>query len=679
MKVETSMSFEDKLYHVLVNRVPGIREKYRKSRGQLSGIRKYAAWCYLVWLNISYYVFRNKKLLQTEKYPYYENKVLYTKDSESSLSKRESPEELAAELAKYDVISFDVFDTLILRPFSSPTDLFFILGDQLNYMDFQRIRCEMEWRAREKKYKKEKHHEVNLDEIYTILAEETGIDKEKAMALEINLEYTYCFANPYMFRVVKQLLKLNKKIIITSDMYLNTQQIKELLRCNGYPEFASYYVSCDMNKSKSKGDLFDAIKKKEGLKQTYAHVGDNYLADVKQAKKHGFTPCHYYNVNAMGMPFRADDMSVITGGLYRGIINAHIHNGLHKYSREYEYGFIYGGLFVTGYCQFIHEYVNNHDTDKILFLARDGDILSKAYVKMYPHEQEKIRYVYWSRLAAVKMSASYFKYDFFRRFLYHKVNQKYTFAQIFEAMELDDMLSEYCEVKQVKQQEELTDKNVNALKIYLQNSWERVLKHYEEQLEAGKKYFSEILKDCRKVIAVDIGWAGSGAIALNYIINNIWNLNCSVVGIIAGTNSCHNSEPDFSETFLQTGKMASYLYSQRENRDIWKKHDPAKGHNIYWEMLLDAPSGSFKGFYFDNKGECIFRFKEINVSINKTKEIQTGILDFIKQYKPLKETLGNLAIISGRDAYAPMINVESELNLKFVKAIEGLADDINIE
>ena len=95
-------------------------------------------------------------------------------------------------------------------------------------------------------------------------------------------------------------------------------------------------------------------------------------------------------------------MSVIIGSIYRGIVNTHIHNGLYEYTREYEYGFIYGGLFVTGYCQFIHEYRKTHQIDKILFLARDGYILMKAYEKLYPNEAESVQYVYWSRLAAVK-------------------------------------------------------------------------------------------------------------------------------------------------------------------------------------------------------------------------------------------------------------------------------------
>mgnify|MGYP006974362159 CR=1 FL=1 len=51
---------------------------------------------------------------------------------------------------------------------------------------------------------------------------------------------------------------------------------------------------------------------------------------------------------------------------------------------EYEYGYIYGGLFVTGYCSFIHDYCRQHDVDKILFLSRDGDILKQAYELLYP-------------------------------------------------------------------------------------------------------------------------------------------------------------------------------------------------------------------------------------------------------------------------------------------------------
>ena len=120
-----------------------------------------------------------------------------------------------------------------------------------------------------------------------------------------------------------------------------------------------------------------------------------------------------------------------------------IHSGHSTFSREYEYGFIYGGLFVAGYCRFIHEYVKAHGIQKVLFLSRDGAVLLQAYRQMYPEERENTEYAYWSRLAAVKLTARYYRYDYLRRFLYHKVNQHYTLREILGGMELSHMPVSY--------------------------------------------------------------------------------------------------------------------------------------------------------------------------------------------------------------------------------------------
>ncbi len=672
------------IYNLLVNRVPGIHEKYMKQRNAAKGPSgRIYAWLYLLSLNVSYYVFRNRKLEQVEKYPFYEEKILLDTESESALSFQKSPEEWAEKLSRFDVVSFDVFDTLVLRPFSSPTDLFYWLGYALHYPDFKRIRREMEQKARNKKYKLEKHYEVTIDEIYEIMERETGIAKEAGIQEELRLENQFCFANPFMMQVVQLLVKKGKRIIITSDMYLNGEQIRTLLANCGYPQFQAYYVSSDLNKSKSQGDLFDYIKEKEtsrnhGETPQFVHVGDNQVSDVKEAEKHGFSTLPYRNVNAVGEPYRPYDMSVITGGLYRGIVNAHIHNGLHCFTREYEYGYIYGGLFVSGYCQFIHDYVKENHVDKILFLARDGDVLSKAYQIMYPEETGKCEYVYWSRLAATKMSASYFKYDYFRRFLYHKVNQKYPIRAILRSMELEDLLGPFCEMAGLSPEDQLTDSNVNTLKHYLCDHWDEVLAHYQEQLAAGKIYFGKILSGSRKAVAVDIGWAGSGAITLDHIVNHIWGLGCDIIGLIAGTDSCYNAEPDTSIAFLQSGKLVSYMYSQQHNRDIWKLHNPNLLHNLYWEILLDAPMGSFIGFYPDGAGGVQYKFKEPKADTRKIEEIQSGILDFVKEYAVIQNKNTVLAHISGRDAYAPMVLAENKKNESFMKQNVDLMDEVNV-
>lgn len=284
-----------------------------------------------------------------------------------------------------------------------------------------------------------------------------------------------------------------------------------------------------------------------------------------------------------------------------------------------------------------------------------------------------------ARLAATKMAASRYKYDYFRRFLYHKVNQGYTIRQIFKSMELEDMIESFCAYTKFTAKTLLTDQNVEKIKKYFITNWERVLEHYKEQLKAGKLYYEEVLKDCKKVVAVDIGWAGSGAITLDYIANHIWKLDCEIIGMIAGTNTCHNAEPDASETFLQSRKLVSYLYSQRENRDLWKFHDAGKDHNLYWEMLLDAPMGSLKGFYLDEGQKWRCEFKDVTVDIEKISEVQRGILDFVQGYTVWSDKMSEMAKICGRDAYAPMVMVEGKMNSEFVNKIQKLMDDQNVE
>lgn len=642
------------IYNMLVNRVPYIQKKYHSLRQQKRGLdgRVYA-WCALIGMNLTS-IFCKKKYEEAFYNPD-KGKKIPAHCSESSLSYREAPEQFAERLKQYDVISFDVFDTLVLRPFSAPTDLFFIVGDKLNYLDFERIRREMEWRARQKAKEQKGIYEVTLAEIYDELEMQAGIPKEKGMQAEIETELELCFGNPYMLEVFRHLKNCGKTIVCTSDMYLPKTVIRQMVEKCGFTEVSEYFISCEKNALKGDGSLFNVVKETYGKDKTYVHVGDHPVSDVEWAKKSGFAAEFYQNVNIAGMPYRAEDMSIITGSMYRGIVNAHIHNGLKVYSQEYELGFIYGGLFVMGYCQWIHEYVKNHGIDKILFLSRDGDILNQVYGMLYPEEAENglREYVYWSRLAATKMAAGYFKYDYFRRFIDHKVNQKYSLEQIFKSMEIEDMLGKMCgELQQFSAETKLTDQNAKLIKEYLIVHWDEVLAHYKEQLEAGKLYYEKVLAGCKRVVAVDVGWAGSGAVALNHIVNNVWNLDCEIIGLLAGTNTIHNAEPNMSEPQLMSGKLVSYMYSQGHNRDIWKWHDAAKGHNLGIELLVTSTQGSLIKFVSTEADETCLNLKKPDADRLVVEGIQKGICDFINEILALSKKTDREIEISGSDAYS---------------------------
>lgn len=686
-----------RVYHFLVNRHAGIRGRYHRIHDRAHGVRKVLSWMYLLLLNFCYYVLFCRFLDKPEQMKMYEEKHIPVDKSESEAACGQIPGVggIAEQLAQYDVVSFDIFDTLIFRPFSEPADVFCFVGMELGILDFKRIRMEQEYKARQECFREKGHYEVSFSDIWNRIEREVGIPAEAGMQAEQELERKFCYANPFMRQVFQKLREEDKKIIAISDMYLSENFLWRLLWENGYTGIDKLYISCEYEKNKGTGGLFDLVRKEQGSSCRIIHVGDNMESDVLMAKKHGFNALHYPNVNQSVLEFRPYDMSAIIGGAYRGLVSNHLYQGLRAYSMEYEYGFVYGGLFVTGYCAFIHRYCMDNGIDRILFLSRDGDILKQAYDRLYPGEDTA--YVYWSRSAAVKLMAEHNRYDFFRRYLYHKVNQGISVRRILTSMGLPSPdilrygLSRHGigvdRPKAPSPEEELTDRNVEPLKEFLLEHFQEIVEIYREQDEAAKAYFEKVLAGAHRVAAVDIGWAGSGAASLSYLAERVWKLPCGIMGIVAGTNTLHNAEPDASEAFLQSGKMAAYLYSQGHNRDLLKKHDPNKDYNVFWELLLSSPTPQFLAF---NKGrmpgdsvyledlDISLCFGSIDANQEGIREIQRGILDFVGEYQEHFKAFPYMFQISGRDAYAPMLAAAGRKE-KYLREIEKrFALEINV-
>ena len=166
--------------------------------------------------------------------------------------------------------------------------------------------------------------------------------------------------------------------------------------------------------------------------------------------------------------------------------------------------------------------------------------------------------------------------------------------------------------------------------------------------------------------------------ALSHLVERCWDIPCRITGIIAGTNTIHNAEPDASEPFLQSGKLVSYLFSQSTNRDLMKKHDLNKDYNVFWELLLSSPTRQFEGFTLDETGAVWLNFGKYDKNLDGIREIQRGILDFAEQYCEHFAQFPYMLRISGRDAYAPMLAASSH-NEKYLKAVEALFDlQINV-
>ena len=117
---------------------------------------------------------------------------------ESALTGRESREALLRRLAPFPAVTFDVFDTLLLRPLARPQDLFLLLEEALGVPGLARMRRQAEEEARERKARAGLPREVTLGEIWAVLQEETGVNAGEGMARERDLEARCCQGGPLL-------------------------------------------------------------------------------------------------------------------------------------------------------------------------------------------------------------------------------------------------------------------------------------------------------------------------------------------------------------------------------------------------------------------------------------------------------------------------------------------------
>lgn len=205
-------------------------------------------------------------------------------------------EKLKKIISKKNVISFDVFDTLLIRNLFSPSDLFFLLSYEINkkfnnnkFLDFHKIRILAEKNAREII-----KGEITINDIYDELIRIVPFLKEhknEIIEMEMQLEINVIESRKFMKEIYEYSVSLNKTIIVISDMYMSKNNIHTLLEKNGYKiPLENIYVSSELKKTKYNGDIYNYVLKERSIKKDdILHIGDDKNSDILNAKKNGIS------------------------------------------------------------------------------------------------------------------------------------------------------------------------------------------------------------------------------------------------------------------------------------------------------------------------------------------------------------------------------------------------------
>ena len=304
---------------------------------------------------------------------------------------------IKSKACEKQLISFDIFDTLLIRPFETPEDLFWFIEQVENSHDFaqQRVRAEKEARRAHSEYE-----DITLDEIYELIHPRYQEMKVK----ELYWEKKLIRCNPFLGNIVEDLTKSGLTCVAVSDMYLDKSFIQNLLEKNGIKGLAHIYVSSDYRLTKASGNLFKQVLRDYEISPAkMLHVGDNPISDVLIANSLGIDSCQVELITQekdfqVNLAWRADIANIRK-------ICASVHNALfyrHNFPNVYiRLGFYLGGPLALGYINFILQEALACKLDHLMFVARDGWILQRLFKANFSASQISSSYVYLNRRVGI--------------------------------------------------------------------------------------------------------------------------------------------------------------------------------------------------------------------------------------------------------------------------------------
>lgn len=619
------MKLKDKLYCILVERNADIKAIYQDriiSNPEHHKRHRLQSWLFLLSLNFQHYICGRtpstaniRKSTNQLKYP------------ETAQTQRLSVDDFIELLSPYDVISFDVFDTLLFRAVSDPTDLFILVGNRLKIMNFKNIRIDAEKEARNKS--KKPFREIDIEDIYDVIQLRCGVDKNLALKAEIQAEMDLCFANPYMLEVYDRLAKKGKQVIAVSNMYLHKGTIIKLLNKSGY-NIQQIFISCDYLCSKHRGILQNKVSTILGTNRSYIHVGDNYTADFVGSRMAGWKSFYYKGVNEIGRAYRPARMSKLGGSLYSGLVNAKLHNGYKEVTPYYEFGYAYGGILACGYCSWLNHFAAEHDLDKLLFSGRDMYVIHEIYNKYYKKLNND--YILLSRYAAQRFSFERFSEYFIGAHIFSRARTgKLSIGEAFDELGFN-ILVPHLEKYNLRESDPLSVDIYEQIKAFIYNCKDLLITEFSEEQRAAIQYYMQFTQGCKNVGIVDLGWQGTNALCLKYLLEECSGQDINIFSLLMCATG-----GDFVDHFLSCGITSAFSFSHQLNPDMQYHFRTATTIGRFpCELLFTSPEASLKTFHVDTKGrvEPVFMPKEER-NPQLLEDIFNGIRDFAYDYNQL--------------------------------------------
>lgn len=324
----------------------------------------------------------------------------------------ETKEELYRKIAQAEVVSFDLFDTLIMREVLFPTDIIELTDAVLqekgiNIHDLAAMRLGAEKRL-------SKYKAPTLEELYTDIMKampEVSLSASELAGLEWETDYKTIVPRQAVCEIFEYCVSQGKRVYIVTDTYYCLERIETILKKCRISGYTGIFVSCEYGIGKTQG-LFGRLKETEG-NQKYLHIGDDETADIESASKAGMEIFRVYSgeelLDAVGYMGMEPYMDSLAERLKIGMLVARLFNDPFRFDSEkqeielwnaYDIGYLLCAPIITDFVLWFRERVRHYAIPNIWFCARDGYLPRKLY-RILDDTKESV-YFMTSRTAAIR-------------------------------------------------------------------------------------------------------------------------------------------------------------------------------------------------------------------------------------------------------------------------------------
>lgn len=621
------------------------------------------------------------------------------------------------------VVSFDIFDTLLFRTVLKPENVFFYMYESApnlfheysNARNWMFVRREIEKKARNNKFLRSGSREVSLCEIYSYL-DFLDDRKHDIMSHEINCEKNTCICNDEVYNAILFIKKkYDVEIILTSDMYLSKEQLKEILNSNGINTniFSKIYVSNEIGYSKRNRKMWEHIISEHKIEfSCLLHIGDNLKSDVTFPRTCGIKTLYYPFMSEIDMefPILSFEKNIFSPNYANEINYLRVIADRDTEEQYYNSWFYLGsrvlGPFFTYGIEWIVNEAKKKDIKRIFALMREGKFLSELLECSIKSNNVDIE-VHPLFVSRVVVNEARLEKVVEEEIMSTVLTRGATVADIFSFYKIEDCCPD--EFKEFYNEE---IQELKKCSIGEKNAFDELLNFFTCHDVIGKirlanKGNNKLLLDYlrqEKVydrgMMLDIGWTGNTMASVCKLLNEINDNSETFAYLLYGRiDAALNNSKEFQVNAF-CGEVGSKDITYRKMHlpimellcmcDLGTTVDYERNGNVIEPVLkkIDYPQGQMEAIKVVQEG--ILAFQKQFFELKKKKKVSDPyemagtvlhIIDRLFSYPNYKESMMLSSLVydqnNGIDKMIPIID-KSELNqydiekpYKFMYSTEG--------